>query len=143
MSKSNTLENDFLAYFFQAGSITNLPASGAPFYVALFTADPGETGAYTNEANYTGYARQPVLRQSTSNGWAVSGTGPTIAQNIAQIGFPACTGGSETETYFAICSSATRAAGTLYYSGALSASLAVSSGITPQIAALGITISED
>lgn len=143
MSKSNVLENDMLAQFFQGGSITGQPASGAAYYIALFTADPGEVGSYTNEANYTGYARQPVLRQSTGNGWGVSGTAPTQATNLQQINFPACTGGSETETYFAICSASARGTGTMYYIGALSASLAVSNGITPQVAAGGIVVTED
>ena len=47
--------------------------------------------------------------------------------------FPACSGGSETETYFSF-GSLTSGAGVIYGYGALSSSLAVSNGITPSFA---------
>ena len=64
-----------------------------------------------------------------------------VADNDAAINFPAATGGSESETHFGIGSDAS-AAGNLFLWGALSAALAVSSGITPSFAigALDITL---
>lgn len=136
MSKSNTTENDFLLYTFNAtafswNALTNL-------YVALHTADPGEAGtAVTSEATYTSYARVTVAR--TAGGWTISN--PT-ASNAALISFPACTGGTNTITHVSVVTT-TSGAGQILYSGALNASLAVSTGITPQFAPGALTITED
>jgi hypothetical protein len=62
--------------------------------------------------------------------------------NAATISFPAATGGSNTITHFAV-GTASSGAGKVLYKGALSASLAVSSGITPQFAAGELDITED
>lgn len=136
MSKSNTFETDILAYIFNA---TALPAGYAgPFYIALHTADPGEAGtAVTSEATYTGYARVSVAR--TSGGWTVASG---VATNAAIIAFPQCTAGSNTITYWSIVTTSS-GAGTILYSGALTASLAISAGITPAIAAGAATVTED
>jgi len=82
----------------------------------------------TSEAAYTSYARQAVAR--TAGGWAVTGN---TADNVAAITYPEATGGSETETFFGI-GTAVSGAGNLIVSGALTASLAVSTGITPEFA---------
>ena len=136
MSKSDTFENDLMKFIFQG---TALPAGYAgPYYVALYTADPGEAGtATTNEATYTSYARQSIAR--TSGGFAVT---TNTATNVSQINFPQCTGGTNTLTHFAIVTTAS-GAGIILYSGTLSSSLAVSNGITPQIAASAMSVSED
>lgn len=143
MSKGNTFENDILKLIFQAVAIANLAddAATAPItniYVSLHTADPGEAGDQTtNEANYTSYARVAVVR--TSSGWAVSAN---VADNVGAVTFPAATGGSNTITHAAV-GTASSGAGKLLYSGALTGSLAVSSGITPQAAAGDIDVTED
>ena len=146
MSKSNTFENDILQLLFNnvdiadigdAGGIQNSATAGS-LYVALHTADPGEAGtATTNETAYTDYARVAVAR--TAGGWTVSGASAT---NTALTQFPECTGGSETITHVGIGTDAS-GAGTLLYSGALSASRSVSSGIQPQFAATALTVTED
>lgn len=143
MSKSNVLENALLDLLFNATAIPNVAddAASAPLtnlYVSLHTSDPGEAGTQeTNEAAYTSYARVAVSRDS--GGWTVSGN---AVENTATVQFPEATGGSETITHFGIGSAAS-GAGVLYYSGALTASLAVSSGIQPQFNAGDIDISED
>lgn len=143
MSKGNTFESDLLALIFNATTIANLAinATASPLtdlYLALHTADPGEAGAQnTSEATYTSYARVTVVR--TSGGWTVS-SGSVV--NAATISFPACTGGTNTITHFSV-GTASSGTGKILYSGALSASLAVSNGITPQFAAGALTISED
>ena len=136
MSKGNTTENDFLAYVFNATAFswngnTNL-------YVSLHTADPGEAGNQTtSEATYTSYARVTVARNS--GGWTVSGN---TAQNTALIQFPQCTGGSNTITHVAV-GTAVSGTGQILYSGALTSSLSVSSGIQPQFAAGALSLTED
>jgi hypothetical protein len=146
VSKSNTFENELLLHIFNnsdialIGDATGLRGSSTAgsLYVALHTADPGEAGtAATSECAYTSYARVAVARSGA--GWTVSGNAVT---NAALIQFPQCTGGSETVTYFSITPSSSGSSKILY-SGALSASLAVSSGIQPQFGAGELDGTED
>src|SRR5438128_2535427 len=126
MSFSDTAESDVLKLIFQAVAIANIAdnAAGSPLtnlYVALHTADPGETGVQnTSEASYTGYARVPVAR--TSGGWTLSGTAPTQVANAAAITFGADTSGTNTLTYFSV-GVAVSGATKILMSGALTASL--------------------
>lgn len=146
MSKSNTFENDILQLIFNnvdiadigdAGGLQNSASAGS-LYVALHTGDPGEAGnASTNESAYTSYARVAVARSGA--GWTVSGNSAT---NFALIQFPECTGGSETITHVSI-TTAVSGTSKILYSGALSASRSVSSGIQPQFAASALTVTED
>lgn len=71
-------------------------------YICLLSQDPGEAGAITNEATYGAYARIAVPRGAT--GW-VEAAGQI--QNINDLDFPECTGGSETLTHFGICKTLT------------------------------------
>lgn len=143
MSKSNAMETDVLELIFNATAWPDLAEndSSSPatnLYVSLHTADPGEAGNQaTNEATYTSYARVAVAR--TSGGWTVASGS---VENAAAIVFPEATGGSNTITHFGI-GTASSGAGYLLYSGALTASLAVSTGIEPQFAAGDLTITED
>lgn len=140
MSASNTFESDVLLLLLNNTNIANLgdatgvrgsTAAGSVF-VALHTADPGEAGTQaTSEATYTGYARVAVARSAA--GWTISGTAPTQAANAAAVTFGACTAGSNTLTHFSI-GDTTSGATKILLSGALTASLAVSAGITPSFA---------
>ena len=149
MSKSNTWESDLLLLVFQntgsslIGDATGLRGSTATgsLYIGLHTADPGEAGDQsTSEATYTGYARTAVAR--TSGGFTVSGTAPTQVANAATVAFGPCTAGSNTITHFSVGTSSS-GAGKLLYSGALTANLSVSAGITPQFNAGALVITED
>lgn len=140
MSASNAFENSVLLLIFQNSNIANLgdatglrgSSTAGNLYVALHTADPGEAGDQTtSEATYTGYARVAVVR--SSSGWTVSGTAPTQSANAAAVTFGACSGGSNTLTHFSV-GFASSGASVIAASGALTASLAVSSGITPSFA---------
>jgi hypothetical protein len=143
VSKGNTFETDFLKLIFNATAIADLaendttsPATN--LYVSLHTADPGEGGAQnTSEATYTGYVRVAVAR--TSGGWTVASG---AVENAAIITYGLCTAGSNTITHFGV-GVASAGAGYLLYKGALTASLAVSAGITPSFAAGALDISED
>lgn len=143
MSKSNQLENDILDLLFNATAIANIADNAATgpltnLYVSLHTADPGEAGVQnTSESAYTSYARVAVAR--TNAGWTVGGG---AIYNTANVSFPQCTGGTSNVTYFGIGTDSS-GGGRLLYSGALSASLSVSNGITPIFAAGDIDISED
>ena len=146
MSKSNTFENDLLLLIFNNTDITfigdvaglqNSAAAGS-LYVSLHTSDPGEAGDQeTNETAYTNYVRVAVARSGA--GWTV--TGNAVA-NAALVQFAQCGVTGATLTHFGVGTDSS-GAGKLLYSGALSASLAVSSGIQPQFAAGDLDITED
>ena len=134
MSMSNAPETTLLNLLFNnpdwanvgdAAGLQNSAAAGS-FYVALHTADPGDAGNQsTNEVSYTGYARVAVAR--TAGGWTVSGN---QVSNTATVQFGECTAGSATATHFSV-GLLTSGAGDILYSGSLSASRSISSGITP------------
>lgn len=139
MSKSNSTETDTLNIFFLktlASWMGTLSGTGdVNITIALHTADPGEAGTQsTNEATYTSYARVNVIR--TSAGWTVSGN---TSQNAALIQFPEATGGSDVITYVSLGINS----GQIMYSGALTASRTVSTGIQPQFAINALTVTED
>lgn len=130
----NAFQLDILKKFLRA---TN-PSwdANTNLYISLHTGSPGATGDQTtSEATYTSYARVTVSRDSS--GWAISGQN---VQNNAAITFPACTGGSNTITYVGI-GTASSGTGTLLWYIPLSASLAVSNGITPSFAAGALVLS--
>jgi len=142
MSKSNAFENSLLKLIFNATAIANLADNAATspltnLYVSLHTADPGEAGDQsTSEATYTGYARVAVAR--TTGGWTVTNNS---VSPVANIDFANCTGGTNTITYFGV-GTASSGAGVLYYSGTVSPSISVSSGVTPRLTTAS-TITED
>ena len=151
MSKSNQWESDLFKLYFQnvaaagIGDAGGLPASVAAgsIFVALHTADPGETGTQaTSEATYTGYARQAVVRSAA--GWTVSGTAPTQAANAAAINYPACTAGTDALTYFSV-GDAISGATIVRYKGLLTGGpVTVSTVNTPPSFAIGaLVVTED
>ena len=132
-AKGNTFENDILKLIFNATAIANIADNAATgpltnLYVALHTADPGETGDQTtSEATYTSYARVAVARSGA--GWTVTNNSVSPA---ATISFPACTGGTNTITHASIGVASSGASKILYY-GAVSPTISVSSGVTPSL----------
>lgn len=140
MSKSNAFETDLLELIFNATTIANIAddtatSAATTLTIALHTADPGEAGDQsTNEATYTSYARVTVAR--TSGGWTVASGS---VSPVADISFPAATGGSETLTHFSVGSGV---GNDMMYSGTITPSIVVVSGVTP-VLATGSTITED
>jgi len=134
MSLSNTTENAALKMFLQ-GTDPSYRA-GATQYLALFTADPGETASLAAEATYTGYARVALTKASA---WTDNGS---TFNNAALIQFGACTAGTSAITHFAVVDTSSGAV-SMMVSGALSATLNVSAGIQPQFAAAALAISCD
>lgn len=146
MSATNVFENGLLSLIFEnanyanVGDATGLRGSttAGSFYISLHTANPNETGTQTtSEAAYTSYARVAVARSTA--GWTVASG---VCDNDAAINFPQATGGGETETHFGIGSD-TSGTGNLFLWGALTSSLAVSSGITPSFAAGALDVTLD
>ena len=101
MSISDTTETAILALVYNATAWANYADNAAAtpqtnIHVGLHTADPGDAGTMaTSEITYTSYARVNVAR--TSGGWTV--TGGSVSP-VANIDFPAGTGGSGTATHF-------------------------------------------
>lgn len=148
MSKSDAWENALQLLLWNNTNAANIgdatglrgSSTAGSFYVSLHTSDPGEaaaSGQSTNEIAYTSYARVAVARSAA--GWTV--TNNSVA-NTAAVTWPACTGGSGTATHFGI-GTASSGTGVLLYKGALSSSLAISSGITPTAAIGALTVTED
>lgn len=144
MTATNQFEDDLLDLIFTNVAAPNvgdvgglLPAATATsVQVSLHTAtlDDTDTLSTSGEAAYTSYARETVARSAA--GWTVaSGT----CDNDAAITFTTATGGSETETDFGLTLMSTGNYLQIY--GALSASLAVSNGITPEFATGDLDIS--
>lgn len=146
MSKSNAWETALLSLVFNNSNVASIgdatglrgSSTAGSLYVSLHTADPGEAGSQTtNETSYTNYARIAVARSGA--GWTVSGNN---ASNAAAITFAACGVTGATITHFGVGTDAS-GAGVLLYKGALSSSLAVSSGITPAFAIGELDVTED
>ena len=146
MSATNNFEDKILSLYLtnadaaNIGDATGLRGSSTAgvIWVSLHTANPNETGTQTtSEAAYTSYGRVSVARSTA--GWTVTAG---VGDNDSSISFPAATGGSETETHFGLGFNQTTA-GSLDFWGALTASLAVSSGITPVFSAGGLDVTCD
>ena len=135
MTKSDTTENDVLKVVLKGVSPSYL--GNANVYVALHTADPGETGDQTtNEIAYTNYARQPIVK---ATGWTDGGSTFT---NAAIIQFPICgiTGGTAAYVSIGTLVSGT---GQILYSGQLNANLSISQNIQPQFSIAALSVQED
>lgn len=134
MSLSNATELAALNVFLRG----NDPSyrAGATNYLALFTADPGETASLAAEATYTGYARVPMTKATA---WTGSSS-PLTNTDLVQFG--ACTAGSNAITHFAVVDTASGAVN-MMISGALAATLNVSAGIQPQFASASLSISAE
>jgi hypothetical protein len=148
MSKSNAFETSLLEHVLQNADIANIgdaaglqnSAAAGSLYVRLFSADPGEAGAITNELTYTGYAAVAVARSAA--GWTVSGAN---GSNAAAVTFGQCTGaGPQTAAYFGVCKTA--AGDDMIYSGQVttpSGGLVINSGVTPEFAIGALDINEE
>lgn len=134
MSMSNATENADLKMNLQ-GVDPSYRAS-ATQYLALFTADPGEAGSLAAEATYTGYARVSLTKATA---WTDGGS---TFSNANLIQFPACSGGSNAITHFAVVNTASGAVAQMI-SGALGGTLNVSSGIQPQFDPGAIVVGAD
>lgn len=150
MSKSNTFENEILLLILNNTNIANIgdatglrgSTAAGNLHIALHTADPGEAGDQTTSevtlAAYAQYARQPVAR--SASGWTVTGNSAALT---SAINFPQMTSGTggAVATHFSVGVAASGASKILY-KGALTPTITINNGVTPQLST-GTTISED
>lgn len=141
--KGDTFENDILKLIYNATAIANIAdnAAASPLtnlYVSLHTADPTDAGNQTSsEISYTGYARVAVAR--TSGGWTVTGNSVSPVSTIA---FGQMTAGADGTATYAAVGTASSGTGKILHYGALSPTISVTNGVTPQITTSS-TITED
>ena len=139
MAFSTTFRSSIAALLFIATAIANVAdnAAASPITtipVSLHTADPTSGNQSTSESAYTSYARTTPAR--TTGGYTNTAG---VITNAAAITFATCTGGSSTVTNLGV-GTASSGAGVLIVAGALTASLAVSTGIIPQFAIGALTV---
>lgn len=133
MSIANVTENNLLKLIFNATAWANYAdnAAASPqtnVHVGLHTADPGEAGDMTtSESAYTSYARVNVAR--TTGGWTVTANS---VSPVAEISFPAGTGGSGTVTHFSTGKTGGGATDILF-SGTVTPNIVTGNGITPKL----------
>lgn len=146
MSKSDVFENDLMLLLFNNTNIANIgdvtgirgSTAAGSLYVALYTADPGESGtAITNETAYTGYARIAVARSGA--GFIITANSVSPANNVDFAECTASPGGPI--THFGIVSTAS-GAGKLLYSGTVTPNITMAAGVIPRLKTTS-TITED
>lgn len=132
--KGNTFINDFLKLLLNATAIANIAdnAASSPLanlYLALSTGTLTAASAQnTTEAAYGSYARVAVAR--TTGGFTAASAQSSVL--VATASFPAAASGSETETYASLGTDSSGAGKVLYW-GPISPTLAVATGVTPQL----------
>jgi hypothetical protein len=135
---ANATETAIMQLVFQAVAWANYAdnAASSPqtnIGIALHTADPlGSGTAASSEVAYTGYTRVNVARSSAA--WTVTGNAPAVCSPVANITFPAGTGGSGVVSNFSTSkSNATPPTGTqaLLWAGTVSPTISTGSGVTP------------
>jgi hypothetical protein len=133
MSIANATETAILRLVFQAVAWANYAdnAASSPetnIALALHTADPTDSGTMaSSEIAYTSYARVTVAR--SAGGW--SETAGTVSP-VANIDFPAGTGGSGTATHFSTGKTGGGSAAILW-SGTISPNIITGNGVTPRL----------
>ena len=139
MAFSTVFRSSIASLIFTATAIANIADNAATspitnIHISLHTADPTTGNQTTSETNYTSYARQPVAR--TTSGYTDTAG---VVTNDAAITFPTATGGSSTVSHVG---NGTLVSGTgvMIVAGALTSSLAVSTGIQPQFAISALTV---
>jgi len=100
-------------------------------YLTLHTASPSGGTQSTSAAAYTSYIYKSVGRVSGGGAGNIDQSTNTAALHDLT-SFAAATGGSETETHFALGQSSS-GAGIIMFWGTVTPNIVVSSGVTPQI----------
>jgi hypothetical protein len=137
MPKGTVFDHDFLMLTFNAATVNGWARDAADgytnLYVALHSADPSGSG-YDQTRNelttgaYNTYARVAVAR--TGAGWVVTNNAVSPA---ATVSFAAMVSGTGvTATHWSVGCAASGASKMLY-SGAISPTIVISAGVTPQL----------
>lgn len=133
MSIANNTEQNIMLLIFNATAWANFADNAASgpltnIHMALHTADPTDAGTMSSsETTYTSYARTNVAR--TSGGWSSTAG---VVSPVANIDFPAGTGGSGTVTH----ASAGKTGGgavDIIMSGTVTPNIVTGNGVTPRL----------
>jgi len=145
MAKGSTFASDWLKLIFQnigialVGDATGIlpSATAGSIFYGLQTADPTASGNQTSsEISYTGYGRVAVARSSGGHTVTANSVSPA-----ATITFGAMTAGTGGTANFFIAGASTSGTGKILYSGGISPTISVTTGVTPQLAT-GTAITE-
>lgn len=142
MPKATNICNNFLALLYNATAWANIAdnATSSPItniYVALATASYSVSSTLSsNEATYTNYVRQTVVR--STSGWTAPSSRATA--NAAQITFPQC--GASGNTITSAATGKASGASDIFHYGDLNAPITVSNLIQPVFAIGAMTITE-
>ena len=120
MSLTNYGEDEMLNAFTGTGT----------FYLALFTADPGETGDTTNEVSGGDYARQAVT-------WDTPDSGSVV--NAAAVEFPVATNSWGTVSHWALMDAST--GGNAWWYGSITTPKAITAGDIYRVPVGSLTLS--
>lgn len=131
MSLTNTYENTALDTLVRGSAWT------PPTHLALFTADPGETGSLASEVSGGSYARVAIGTPSTF--WSAASGGAT--SNAAAIDWPAASAGWGTITHVGLMTAST--GGAMVARAALSASKVIDTGDILRILAGQLSVTAD
>lgn len=148
MSKSDTLEYDFLRLIFNGVGISSLATSAGTttLWMGLHTADPGDAASTASEGGYTQYARTVMHRSTGSTGWAVtSGTSNTkaTAAPVSNVDFPQNTSTSTgTFTHASVWLTSNASSSGCLYNGTISPNVNFSQNVTPRLTTAS-SITED
>lgn len=132
-NKTIPLANNVLRYFL-------VPAMAAPtrptnLYMALHTANPGETGAATSEVSAgIGYTRQLITFATESAGSTSNNNTPVFGPATSSWG---------TLNYFSLCLSNTPGTADLIYYGPLTTPRVVNVGQSYNVAAGAVVVGEE
>lgn len=133
-SKSDNLEALVLQWALNAGGVT--PTRPAAQYLALFTADPTDTGSAGTELSTAGYARQAITMG------AISGTSPTQSANTSTHTFTNNGAGTwGAIAFWAIFDAVTT--GNMLYSGSATVTRTIGASEVLTVAAGAIVVTED
>lgn len=150
---SANFEADFLELLFQNTDITGIgdatglqgsPTAGS-LYIRLCTdAVTATDTTLGTECAYTSYVAKGVAVARSAVGWEIDSASPSTIQNAADVEFAQCTGGTETIKYVEVWKNNTGStiADRIAWVE-LSATLAVSNGVTPKFAAGELTFEFD
>ena len=127
MSFSDYLENSLMDHLFRKAIFT----APANLYVALFTSDPGETGA-SGEVTGTNYARV----STTGSDWSTSSGGQI--DNDSLIEFNIATGSWGTVSHFGLWDSGST--GNFIGGGSVTSATSIGDGDTPRFPAGSLTV---
>lgn len=147
MSKSKALEFTWLECVLTGKAITNISATAGTTdnWLALHTADPGQTCSTANEGGYEDYTRIAVDRSTGAGGWTVTSnatTNPTPAYLVDPISFPQQTSDSTgTFTHFSLHPTSVSTGDDAFFFGTITPNIDYSQNVTPILTTAG-TITE-